>query len=106
MSEPVKLTTLKKFIKQKTGLRLESAAAEALATRMNETIERIVERAAVLVEMQEESTLQLADMQRAIEELEAAKRIESPQEVFELLERYSVEQLGELARRLERSLDG
>lgn len=106
MAEAVKLTTLRKFIKQKTGLRLESAAAEALAARMNDKIARIVERAAVLVEMQQESTLQLSDMQRAIEELEAPQRLDEPAEVFEVIEHYSVEELGELARRLERSLDG
>lgn len=107
MIEPVKETTLRDFIKEKTGLRVEGGAVEVLVKRVTDRIGRIVERAAVLVEMQGKSTLQAADMERAIEEIDSGSngQGQSPEEVYEDIERYGVQELGDLARRLEKSLE-
>lgn len=107
MTEPVKETTLRDYIKEKTGLRVEGAAVEGLVKWATEQIGRIVERAAALVEMQGKTTLQNADMQQAIEEIGSGGSDgteQSPEKVFEVIEKYGLEQLGELARRVEQSL--
>ena len=105
---PVKVTTLRSFIKEQTKLRVEKAAVEELARRMNERIGKVVDRAKVLVEMQDESTIQLDDVQRAlawVDRRRAAGQAKTPKEVFDLLEGYSIEQLSDLARRIGKSLE-
>lgn len=68
---------------------------------------QIVDRAAVLVEIQEKSTLQLQDMDNAYTEVEMSGGIgEKPEEVCEVVNEYEVAELGELVRLLRASLEG
>lgn len=106
MDGPLKLTTLKNAIKEQTGLRLEGSAAEMLAESINDRIARIVERAAVLVEMQGKSTLQQGDMEQALKEMEKPAGVgRAPEEVMGLLEEYSLTELGQLVELLKDSLE-
>lgn len=107
MAEAIKDTALRTYIKDRTNLRVEQEPVDLLVRHITAKIERIVDRAAALVQMQERSTLQLRDMERAIEEVDSAPsdgKDETPEKVFQVVEDYNVEQLGELARRIEESL--
>ncbi len=104
MTAPVKLTTLKNYIKDKTELRLQTAAAQLLLEHLEVQLDQTVERAAVLVEMQERSTLQERDMQQAISETWSVGG-DSPQEVAEVVNTYEVSELSELVELVRHSLD-
>lgn len=106
MDGPIKLTTLKNFIKKHSGFRLEGAAAEILAASINERIVNLVDRAAVLVEMQGKSTLQLEHMQQALfEEKEQQGGGRAPEDVAALVDGYPVSELGRLVELLRQSLE-
>jgi histone H3/H4 len=107
MAEVVKDTAIRTYIKERTNLRVEQEPVDLLVQRLAAKIERIVDRAAALVEMEGRSTLQKRDMERAIEEIDRAPddgQGQTPERVFQVLEGYTVEQLGEVARRIEESL--
>jgi hypothetical protein len=87
---------------------VEGGAVEALARSLTSRTDRLIERADALVEMQGKSTLQTADMERAIEEIDSSGtdgKEQNPEQVFEVIDQFGVEQLAELARRIERSLE-
>jgi histone H3/H4 len=107
MAEPVKDSAIRTYIKERTNLRVETEAVNLLVTHLTAKTERIVDRAAALVEMEGRSTLQLRDMERAIEQVDSTSsdgKDQTPEKVFQVVEGYTVEQLGELARRIEESL--
>jgi histone H3/H4 len=107
MTEPVKDTAIRTYIKEKTSLRVEQEPVDLLVSRLTEKISRIVDRAAALVEIEGRSTLQLRDMERAIEEIDSSGsngKEQTPEQVYEVVKDFSVEQLGELGRRIEDSL--
>ncbi len=107
MAEPIKDSAIRTYIKEKTNLRVEQEPVDLLVNHLTAKTGRIVDRAAVLVEMQGRSTLQLRDMERAIEEVDSTQsngKEQTPEKVFQVVDGYTVEQLGELARRIEDSL--
>lgn len=106
MASPIKLTTLKTLIKDRTGHRLEADAAELLAQVIDDKILQIIDRAGVLVEIHGKSTLQVLEMEQAIAEKLAGTGGKTVEEAFELLESYDAETLAQLVRLLEASLRG
>ncbi len=109
ISGPLRVTTLKKYMKAQTELRIDVDAVEHLAAQVNARLQRVVERAAVLAEMQGRSTVLLRDVERAIEDAgkdrDGAGLPEgTPKEVFAILEGYGIDQLSALARQIEASL--
>ena len=107
MAEPVKDSAIRTYVKERTNLRVEQEPVDLLVQHLTAKIERIVDRAAALVEMEGRSTLQRRDMERAIEEIDSKGtdgKEQTPEQVFKVVDAYNVEQLGELARRIEESL--
>lgn len=107
MTEPVKDTAIRTYIKEKASLRVEQEPVDLLVSRLTDKLSRIVDRAAALVEIEGRSTLQLRDMERAIEEIDSSGsngKEQTPEQVYEVVKDFSVEQLGELGRRIEDSL--
>ena len=107
-SEPVKDTAIRTYLKEKTNLRVEQGPVDLLTRHLTMKAEKIVARAAALVAMEERTTLQQRDMERAIEEVDREGQGDgqgqSPEDVYKVVQGYSVEQLGELGRRIEESL--
>ena len=108
---PLRITTLKKFMKSQTALRVDANAVDHLAGQVNAQLRKVVDRAGIIAEMQGRSTVLLRDVTRAIDEArpEAGPTdttAQSPQAVFSILEGYGIEELGALARQLEASLEG
>ena len=107
MAEPVKDSAIRTYIKERTSLRVEQEPVDRLVQHLTAKIERIVDRAAALVEMEDRSTLQLRDVERAIEDVDSGGsngKDPTPEKVFTILDGYTVEQLGDVARRIEESL--
>jgi histone H3/H4 len=109
ISGPLRVTTLKKYMKAQTELRVDADAVEHLAEQVNARLQRVVDRAAVLAEMQGRSTVLLRDVERAIEDVgkdggTTGPPERTPEEVFAILEGYDIDQLSALARQLEASL--
>lgn len=107
MAEAVKDTAIRTYIKERTSLRVEQEPVDLLVKQLTAKIERIVDRAAALVQMEERSTLQLRDMERAIEEIDSSGndgKEQTPEKVFQVVDAYNVEQLGDLTHRIEESL--
>ena len=108
-SGPLRVTTLKKYMKAQTGLRVDADAVEHLADQVNARVQRVVDRAAVLAEMEGRSTVLLRDVERAIEDVGRDRGASglperTPEEVFAIVEGYDIEQLSALARQIEASL--
>ncbi len=102
----VKFTTLRKYIKQRTDLRVEQAVVDFLLAKMNTAIERVTDRAAELARGADRVTIQLRDMEAAFEEVGGTSPTTLPAAaISEMLDAYSVDQLGELVRAIERSLE-
>lgn len=109
MAGPLKETTLRSTMKKRSGFRVEKAAVTKLAETINAHITQVVDRAGALVEMQGRRTVQLADVKRALSDVETTSATKqpgkaTPAEVFSILEGYSLEQLGSLAKQIEQSL--
>ena len=106
---PLKPTTLKKYIKDRTKKRVDEDGVESTAKTYNTFIKRTVDRAHALSDMEERSTILERDLEQGIEETigEPGGKDEPPKQtpdaLFQTLERYDIDELSALARQLESS---
>jgi histone H3/H4 len=105
MAEPVKDSAIRTYLKEKTNLRVEQAPVDRLVRYLTAKADQLAERVVVLAQMEERSTLLDRDMERAIEECEGSNgKDQTPEQVYNILHAYNVEQLGDVTRRIEESL--
>jgi histone H3/H4 len=94
---PMKVTTLKKYMKDQTELRIDADAVDWLAGQVNDRVKRVVNWAGVLAEMEERTTLLLRDIEQAVEDVGSSSGDQgpaaTPAQLFETIETYSIEQL-------------
>ena len=112
MNDPLRETTLKKYMKARSELRVDGDAVVHLMDQINARVQIVVDRAAALAEMEERTTLLQRDVERALVEVGRTKTgggSTGPQlktsAVFDAIESYSVDELSELAKQIEASLD-
>jgi histone H3/H4 len=108
MAEAVKESAIRAYIKEKTDLRTEQEPVALLTRCLTELCDRIIERSAVLVQIEGRSTLLGRDMERAIEEIVSKGsngKEQSPEQLYGIIKEYGIEQIGELARRIEQGLE-
>jgi histone H3/H4 len=67
MSSPVKLTTLKKYLKSRTDLRVGDPAVESLLVLLHALIEFVADTAKALAEAEDRNTVKDRDLQAGFE---------------------------------------
>ena len=67
MSDPVKTTTVKNYLKDTTGLRVGADAAETMAALLTEVAAQVASEAARLASADDRSTLKSRDLEAAFE---------------------------------------
>ncbi len=67
MSEPVKTTTVKNYLKETTALRVGTEAAETMVVLLTQVAEEIAQEAKRLAEADERTTLKSRDLEAGFE---------------------------------------